>query len=82
MSLPKSLSVALVALATVQAGSFAQAETLKLTTVQSIGSLATYIAADKGYFKKYGVDVEIERLQVAFRSASSTERCASYRSSW
>ena len=65
MRLPKSLSFALMALSAVQAGSFAQAETMKLTTVQSIGSLATYIAADKGYFKKYGVDVEIERLQSA-----------------
>jgi NitT/TauT family transport system substrate-binding protein len=43
----------------------AQAETINLTTVQSIGSLVTYIAQDKGYFKKYGVDVDIQRLQSA-----------------
>src|SRR4051812_14018254 len=43
----------------------AVAETIHLTTVQSIGSLATYIAQDKGYFKKFGVDVQIERLQSA-----------------
>jgi NitT/TauT family transport system substrate-binding protein len=43
----------------------ARAETIHLTTVQSIGSLATYIAQDKGYFKKYGVDVDIAPLQSA-----------------
>ena len=59
------ISTALTATLMSLAPMAAQAETIHLTTVQSIGSLATYIAADKGYFKKYGVDVDIERLQSA-----------------
>lgn len=59
------LTSTLLPLAFAQALAPAQAETIHLTTVQSIGSLATYIAQDKGYFKKHGVDVDIQRLQSA-----------------
>ena len=33
---------------------------IKLSTVQSIGSVVTYIAQDKGYFKAEGLDVTID----------------------
>jgi NitT/TauT family transport system substrate-binding protein len=59
------LPSALLPIALLQSLAPAGAETIHLTTVQSIGSLATYIAQDKGYFKKYGVDVDIQRLQSA-----------------
>ena len=64
MRISTPLSSALLSLALLQFMP-AEADTIHLTTVQSIGSLATFIAQDKGYFKKYGVDVDIERLQSA-----------------
>lgn len=65
MRMSTRLSAALLPLAFVQIPGLAQADTIHLTTVQSIGSLATYIAQDKGYFKKHGVGVDIQRLQSA-----------------
>jgi len=61
-------SLAALALASV---SPAMAQTkIKLSTVQSIGSVVTYIAQDKGYFKAEGLDVDIVLVNSAAQAVA------------
>ena len=43
---------------------------IKLSTVQSIGSVVTYIAQDKGYFKAEGLDVDIVLVNSAAQAVA------------
>ena len=43
---------------------------IKLSTVQSIGSVVTYIAQDKGYFKDEGLDVDIVLVNSAAQAVA------------
>ena len=47
-------------------GSQAQAQKkISLGTVQSFGAIVTYVAKDKGYFKEFGIDVDISFMNSA-----------------
>ena len=61
-------SLAALALASVSPA-IAQTK-IKLSTVQSIGSVVTYIAQDKGYFKAEGLDVDIVLVNSAAQAVA------------
>ena len=65
-----ALKMSLAALAIAAASPVAAQSKIKLSTVQSIGSVVTYIAQDKGYFKAEGLDVDIQLVNSAAQAVA------------
>ncbi len=62
--------VSLAALAFAAASPALAQNKIKLSTVQSIGSVVTYIAQDKGYFKEQGLEVDIVMVNSAAQAVA------------
>jgi hypothetical protein len=65
-----ALKSSLAALAFAAVSPAAAQNKIKLSTVQSIGSVVTYIAQDKGYFKAEGLDVDIVLVNSAAQAVA------------
>jgi len=65
-----ALKSSLAALALAAISPAAAQTKIKLSTVQSIGSVVTYIAQDKGYFKAEGLDVDIVLVNSAAQAVA------------
>ncbi len=62
----RQFSVALAAIIALSASALAQ--TVTISTVQSVPSASNYIALEKGYFREAGVDVRIEAIDSLSRA--------------
>ncbi len=65
-----TMKVSLAALALASASPAMAQTKIKLSTVQSIGSVVTYIAQEKGYFKDEGLDVDIVLMNSAAQAVA------------
>ncbi len=65
-----AVKMTLAALAVAVASPVAAQSKINLSTVQSIGSVVTYIAQDKGYFKAEGLDVDIQLVSSAAQAVA------------
>jgi len=65
-----AMKMSLAALAIAAASPAAAQSKINLSTVQSIGSVVTYIAQDKGYFKAEGLNVDIQLVNSAAQAVA------------